>query len=126
MNSIFTKIIDREIPAHIVFEDEYTLAFLDINPVQPGHTLVVSKLEVNHLQDLDDEHYTALMMTVKRLATHFKHVLGTERVCLKVEGFDVQHVHVHLIPANTAAEFKAEPTTADPEDLEAMAQRLRP
>ena len=124
MSSIFTKIIQREIPAHIIYEDDKTLAFLDINPVQPGHTLVVPKAEVDHLQDLPDEDYQALMLTAKKLAAHLKEEMGTERVCLKVEGFDVPHAHIHLIPASTAREFTASPTAIDQSELAEIAKRL--
>ena len=124
MSSIFTKIIQREIPAHIIYEDDKTLAFLDINPVQPGHTLVVPKAEVDHLQDLPDEDYQALMLTAKKLAAHLKEEMGTERVCLKVEGFDVPHAHIHLIPANTAREFTASPAATDQSELAEIAKRL--
>jgi histidine triad (HIT) family protein len=124
MTSIFTKIINREIPAHIIYEDDQTLAFLDINPVQPGHTLVISKAEVNHLHELSDEDYAAVMITVKMLMGHLKEQLGTDRVCLKVEGFDVPHAHVHLIPANSAAEFYAHPKEADQAELAQLADQL--
>ena len=124
MSSIFTKIINREIPAHIIYEDDQTLAFLDINPVQPGHTLVVPKAEVDHLQDLSDEDYAAVMITTKMLMSHLKEQMGTDRVCLKVEGFDVPHAHIHLIPANSGAEFFARPSAADPHELQLLAEQL--
>lgn len=105
MASIFTKIIQGEIPCYKIYEDEKTLAFLDISPEVSGHTLVVPKVEVDRIYDLEDEDYRALMATVKKLARHYEDVTG-KRTILKVIGVDVPHVHVHLLPF-------------DPESLEA-------
>ena len=98
MSSIFTKIVNREMPAEIIYEDDKTLAFLDIRPVSPGHTLVIPKKEVDHLQDLEDDDYAAVMQTVKNLSQLIKYKLSPERVGMVVYGFDVPHAHVHLIP----------------------------
>lgn len=122
--SIFTKIINGEIPSFKVYEDERTYAFLDINPVQYGHTLVVPKEQVDHLEDLEPEDYEALMHTVKKLAIHIKEELQVERICLKVEGFDVPHAHVHLIPCDTPADLDATPEKASEEDLQELIERL--
>lgn len=97
MASIFTKIIRGEIPCYKIYEDEKTLAFLDINPEVPGHTLVVPKVEVDRIYDLPETDYQALMATVKKLARHFEDVTG-KRTILKVIGVDVPHAHVHLLP----------------------------
>lgn len=105
MSSVFTKIIRGEIPCYKIYEDEKTLAFLDISPEVSGHTLVVPKVEVDRIYDLEDEDYRALMATVKKLARHYEDVTG-KRTILKVIGVDVPHVHVHLLPF-------------DPESLEA-------
>lgn len=106
MDSIFTKIINGEIPAHKIFEDDKTFAFLDIHPAQPGHTLVVPKRQVDRLEDLSEADFAALMATVKRVMQRIVAVYGDEyRACLKLEGFDVPHAHVHVIPCRTAAEF---------------------
>lgn len=125
--SIFTKIINGEIPSHKIYEDERTYAFLDISPAQPGHTLVIPKAQVDHLDDLTDADYQAVMATAKRLMKHLKTSLGTARVCMKVEGFDVPHAHVHLIPCNNGEEFRHEPERADPDHaaLAKMAERLK-
>ena len=125
MSSIFTKIINREIPAHIIYEDDKVIAFLDINPVQPGHTLVIPKTEVDHFQDLSDEDFQALMNAVKQLSAHLKKATGAKRACLKVEGFDVPHAHVHIIPANSGAEFNAKPSSAYQDELAVLAKRLK-
>ena len=97
MSSIFTKIINSEIPCYKIYEDEKTLAFLDINPETKGHTLVIPKNEVDKIYDLPDEDYTALMATVKKLSKHYEKVLGA-RTLWKVIGTDVPHAHVHLMP----------------------------
>lgn len=97
MASIFTKIIQGEIPCYKIYEDERTLAFLDIEPEALGHTLVVPKVEVEKVYDLADEDYQAVMATVKKLAQHYEQVLG-KRMTIKVVGVDVPHAHVHLVP----------------------------
>ncbi len=97
MSSIFTKIINGEIPSYKIYEDDKTFAFLDINPETKGHTLVVPKTEVDKIYDLTDEDYDALMKTVKKLSQHMEQVLGT-RILWKVVGTDVPHAHVHLEP----------------------------
>ena len=97
MPSVFTKIINNEIPSYKIYEDEKTVAFLDINPETKGHVLVVPKNEVDKIYDLPDEDYHALMNTVKKLAKHMEEVLG-QRTLIKVIGTDVPHAHVHLLP----------------------------
>lgn len=97
MSSVFTKIINGEIPAYKIYEDDKTLAFLDIHPETPGHTLVIPKKETDKIYDLEDEDYQALMSTVKKLSKHMENILGT-RILWKVVGTDVPHAHVHLSP----------------------------
>ena len=96
MGSIFSKIIAGEIPCYKIYEDEKTLAFLDIHPETPGHTLVIPKVEVDKLYDLEMEDYLAVMKTVKMLASRMERVLG-RRTLMKVIGTDVPHAHVHLV-----------------------------
>lgn len=96
MGSIFSKIIAGEIPCYKIYEDEKTLAFLDIHPETPGHTLVVPKVEVDKLYDLQMEDYLAVMKTVKMLASRMEKILG-KRTLMKVIGTDVPHAHVHLV-----------------------------
>lgn len=96
MGSIFSKIIAGEIPCYKIYEDEKTLAFLDIHPETPGHTLVIPKVEVDKLYDLEMEDYLAVMKTVKILASRMEKVLGM-RTLMKVIGTDVPHAHVHLV-----------------------------
>ncbi|MBO7717909.1 HIT domain-containing protein [Candidatus Saccharibacteria bacterium] len=97
MSSVFTKIINGEIPCYKIYEDDKTLAFLDIHPETKGHTLVIPKNEVDKIYELPDEEYQALMATVKKLSLHMEKVLGV-RTLWKVVGTDVPHAHVHLLP----------------------------
>jgi histidine triad (HIT) family protein len=127
-DSIFTKIIKGEIPCHKVYEDESTLAFLDIHPSVPGHTLVIPKAQVEFLWDLSQDDYAAVMATVKKLGAHLRERLGVPYVGIKVIGVDVPHTHVHLIPFTTADGFRAEgDQSAEPDHtaLEQMATRLK-
>ncbi len=98
MASIFTQIINRELPAQIIHEDDLVIAFLDIRPVSPGHTLVVPKKEVDQFQDLDKKTYQATMDVAHKVAKLLKKKLDTKRVGMVVYGFDVPHAHIHLIP----------------------------
>jgi histidine triad (HIT) family protein len=126
--SIFTKIIKKEIPASIIYEDEKTLAFLDIHPIRPGHVLVIPKTQVDHFDDLDADDYQAVFETVQKVAKQIKKVLGVKRACLRVEGFDVPHAHVHVIPCDQPQDFY-NPARNDLEPdfpaLTAMAEKLR-
>lgn len=126
--SIFTRIIRGEIPCHKVYEDSKTLAFLDIHPAQPGHTLIVPKTQVDRLEDLPPEDYQALMQTLKKVMHRVVEVLGPDhRACLKLEGFDVAHAHIHVIPCKTAIDFWAKQRMGDEPDhaaLAKMAERL--
>ena len=126
MASIFTKIINGEIPSHAVHEDEATFAFLDINPARPGHTLVVPRSEVPYLFDLEPGDYESLWRAVKVVASALKRATDCERVLVVVYGADVPHAHVHLIPLEAGAAIPfPEPTPASPEELAAMAGRIR-
>ena len=104
MSSIFTKIIERQIPAHIVAEDDDNIAFLDINPLSIGHTLAIPKKEVDYLFDLDDEHYTSLNLFAKKVAIAIKKVTG-KRIGTAVIGLEVPHAHIHLIPFTRMSEL---------------------
>ncbi len=95
--SIFTKIIRGDIPCYKVYEDERTFAFLDINPLSDGHVLVVPKCQVDKIYQLPEEYYMALFQTVRRVAQRVEDVLGV-RAGLVVEGLDVPHAHVHVVP----------------------------
>ena len=101
--TIFTRIINGEIPSYKVAENEHFYAFLDINPLQKGHTLIVPKLaepEADYIFDMDDEMYAGLMMFAKRVAKAIEAAVPCKRVGVAVMGMEVPHVHVHLIPIN--------------------------
>ncbi len=126
MATIFTRIIQGEIPSHRVYEDEHTCAFLDINPVRPGHTLVVPRQEASSVFALDPAAYDALWRAVRRVAARLERATGCERVVVVVYGADVPHAHVHLIPLEAGGHLAfPEPQSASPADLAAMAERIR-
>lgn len=127
MASIFTKIINREIPAHIVAEDDNYLAFLDINPLTEGHSLVIPKQEVDYIYDLDDQTLAGMHLFAKKVALGIERVIPCERIGVSVIGLEVPHAHVHLIPMNTMddvnfARPKLKPT---PEELANTAEKIR-
>lgn len=122
-DSIFTKIIKGEVPCHKIYEDEWTVAFLDIYPSSKGHTLVVPKKQVEFLWDLDEADYAAVMTTTRKIARHVREVLGVKYVGVKVIGTDVPHAHVHVIPFNsTKDEYYAPQRSAGTPDHEALAK----
>ena len=98
MSSVFAKIVRGEIPCYKIYEDEKTLAFLDIAPEGEGHTLVVPKIGAKKVYELTNEDYQAVMATAKKIAQHYDKVLG-KRMMLKVVGIDVPYAHVHILPA---------------------------
>lgn len=98
MESIFTKIIQREIPAYIVYEDENFIAFLDIFPIQKGHTLLVPKKEIDYLFQQNDEILALMLPLAKRIASAIEKVITCNRIGLSVLGLEVPHAHLHLIP----------------------------
>ncbi len=100
MKSIFSKIIDREILAHIVAEDKRFIAFLDINPLSIGHTLIVPKMEIDYFFDLDDTVMAEVLVFSKRVAMAIKKATDCRRVGVAVIGFEVPHAHLHLVPMN--------------------------
>ncbi|WP_405330399.1 HIT family protein [Leeuwenhoekiella sp. LLG6367-2.1] len=101
MASVFTKIINREIPGHIVAEDDKHIAILDVNPNAKGHTLSIPKKEVNKLFDLDQDDYLQLMSFSRKVAIALEKVIDCKRIGVSVIGLEVPHVHVHLIPLTT-------------------------
>jgi histidine triad (HIT) family protein len=105
MASIFTKIVNGEIPAYKVAEDENHLAFLDIFPVTKGHTLVIPKKEVDYLFDLDNESFAALQLFAKKIAAGIKKAIPCEKVGVLVLGLEVPHAHIHLAPLQNEADL---------------------
>ncbi|GAB4238936.1 MAG: HIT family protein [Ekhidna sp.] len=127
MASIFTKIINREIPAHIVAEDEHYLAFLDINPLKEGHTLVIPKQEVDYVFDLDHQALAGLFSFSKRVAHAIESVVACNRIGVAVMGLEVPHAHVHLIPINTMDDmnFANMKLSFSKEEMQEMAEKIR-
>lgn len=101
MASIFTKIVNGEIPCYKVAEDDHYLAFLDIFPLAKGHILVIPKVEIDYLFDLDDGNFAGLMLFSKRVATAIKKAIPCKKVGVAVLGLEVPHSHIHLIPLNS-------------------------
>jgi len=123
-DSLFTQIINGDIPSYKVYEDATTFALLDIHPVQPGHVLVVPKRQVEFVWDLEAADYQAVMATAQKIARRLRETLGVPYVGEQVIGVDVPHAHVHLIPFSTVAEYRNHPDqTAEP-DHTALADML--
>lgn len=125
MATIFDKILSGEIPCHRVWEDDEHLAFLDIQPRVPGHTLVIPKQPVDYLFDLDDDATAKLWIASKRVASKLKERLDCGRVCVSVVGWEVAHCHVHLLPTNSMSQVHLGPVDrAAADNLAEMAARL--
>lgn len=127
MATIFTKIINGEIPCHKIAEDEHHIAFLDINPVSEGHTLVVPKDEIDYLFDLPDKRLTSLMLFAKKIAHVLDRAMGCMRTGVIVEGLEVPHAHIHLIPIYRTDQVVAlhGAKTADQDSLAKTADKIR-
>ncbi len=123
--SIFTKIINGEIPSYKVAENDKFYAFLDINPNAKGHTLVVPKKEVNKLFDLDEETYNELMSFSRKIAIAIEKVIPCKRIGMSVIGLEVPHVHVHLIPLQKMEDIQfIKKVTLEPKEFEAIANAI--
>lgn len=125
--TLFSKIIAGEIPSYKIAEDEHCYAFLDINPVQPGHTLVVPKREEDYLFDLTDEELAHLMVFAKKVAKGIRAATGCRKVAVAVLGLEVNHAHIHLIPITNEGDmdFHHKLSNVPAEEMEAMAQGIR-
>lgn len=121
-DSIFTKIIKSEIPCHKIYEDEYSFAFMDIHPIQPGHVLLVSKKQVSNFYELTDADYQGLMLAAKKVAKRLKEFYpDKKRIGVMIEGLEVDHVHVKIFPIDTGDEFRKKPDMEAEPDHEALA-----
>lgn len=127
MASIFTRIINREIPAYIIAEDERYIAFLDINPLVVGHTLVVPKKEIDFIFDLDDDTLAGLNLFAKKVALAIKRSISCKRVGVAVIGLEVPHTHIHLVPMNSMGDLNFTRTKLNPakEELIAAAEKIK-
>lgn len=126
MATIFSKIINGEIPSYKIAEDDQNYAFLDINPLAKGHTLCVPKIETDYLFDLDPERLASLTKFAQRVAKAQKEALGCKRVGVAVLGFDVPHAHIHLVPMDSEAtlNFKNERVHLTEEQFRKVAQLI--
>jgi histidine triad (HIT) family protein len=120
--SIFTHIISGDIPSHKVYEDEKTLAFLDIHPVATGHVLVIPKIQVEFVWDLPVDEYRAVMDTVQKVALRLRTVMGAPYIGERIIGTDVPHAHVQLIPFTTTDQLKHDVSMDDEPDHAALAE----
>lgn len=126
MSTIFKKIIDGQIPCHKIAENEDFLAFLDVRPVKPGHTLVIPKKEVDYLFDLDDHLLGGIMLFARPVAKAIAQVVPCTKVGITVIGLEVRHAHVHLIPVNAIGDINfAHARAEEPERLAELAAKIR-
>ncbi|WP_297625558.1 HIT family protein [uncultured Rikenella sp.] len=127
MSTIFSKIIGGEIPSFKVAEDERHYAFLDINPLAEGHTLVVPKREVDYLFDLPEEELKELMAFARRVAIRLREVMPCRRIGMAVIGLDVPHAHIHLVPINEGGDldFSRPKLKLTPEEFQAIQEKIQ-
>jgi histidine triad (HIT) family protein len=127
MPSIFTKIINREIPGYIVAEDDRFIAFLDVMPLVEGHTLIVPKKEVDYIFDLDETTLADMMVFAKKVAVALKKVIPCKRIGVAVIGLEVPHTHVHLVPMNTMNDinFTKPKLKLEAELMKAIAEKVK-
>lgn len=126
MATIFTKIVSGEIPCYKVAEDENYLAFLDISPLAIGHVLVIPKVEIDYIFDMEDELYTGLMLFAKKVSKAVRKAIPCKRVGVAVIGLEVPHAHVHLVPLNSVQDinFSREKLTPTKEEMEKALQSI--
>ncbi|MFZ4375829.1 MAG: HIT family protein [Saprospiraceae bacterium] len=127
MPSIFSRIINGEIPAWKVAESERFLAFLDVNPIAKGHTLIVPKVETDYFFDLSDEEITSIMLFSKKVASAMRSTLPCLRIGMSVIGLEVPHAHIHLVPLNSMGDinFSNSRLNLSVEEMEAIAASIR-
>ena len=127
--SIFTKIINNEIPSHKIYEDDRVVAFLTNHPVSEGHTLVVPRKQIDQIWDLEPDDYDYLWKVAQKIALHLRDVLKVARVGVVVKGFEVPHTHIHIIPVGYTGIVNFDPMpgplAADDDELAAIAERIR-
>jgi len=126
MATIFTKIINGEIPCYKIAEDENYFAFLDINPLKAGHTLVVPKKETDYVFDLDDDNLEGLMLFSKKVSIAIKSVIPCNRIGVAILGLEVPHAHIHLVPMDTMEDvnFKNPKLKFSPEEFKEIASKI--
>ncbi|WP_295338183.1 HIT family protein [Flavobacterium sp.] len=126
MSSIFTKIVNGEIPAYKIAEDDRYLAFLDVNPNAKGHTLCISKQEINKIFDMEEDHYLGLMQFARKVAKAIEKTVPCKRIGVAVVGLEVPHVHVHLIPLHDMDDMRFQrKATLTQEEFESLAKSIQ-
>lgn len=127
MATIFSKIVNGEIPCYKIAENEKCFAFLDINPLAKGHTLVIPKQEVDYMFDLDDDTYTSLSLFSKKIAIAIGKAISCKRVGVAVLGLEVPHAHIHLVPMQTEADisFSKPKLKLNSEEMDEIAEKIR-
>jgi histidine triad (HIT) family protein len=126
MASLFTKIIKGDIPAHKILEDDQFLAFLDIRPIKPGHTLVIPKCEVDYIFDLDNQTLSEILVFSKQVSAMIEKAVECKRVGIMVAGLEVPHAHIHLIPITSLGDLNfANAKEAKDDQLKIMAEKIR-
>lgn len=125
MPSIFTKIINGDIPCHKIYEDAHTFAFLDIYPVQPGHILIVPKIELDYFVDVPEPYYSAVFQAAKIIAPALQQATNCQRVATMILGYEVPHFHYHLIPSNSLSDvIFAQKIAVTQQDLLSMQEKI--
>ena len=126
MASIFTRIVNGEIPCYKIAEDDRYLAFLDINPLAKGHTLVIPKNETDYIFDIEDEEYQGLFLFAKKVARALKKCIQCEKIGVAVIGLEVAHAHIHLLPINGLydIDFRKPKLKLSPEEFKMIAERV--
>ncbi|HZK07523.1 MAG TPA: HIT family protein [Bacteroidales bacterium] len=127
MSTIFTKIINGDIPSYKIVEDENYFAFLDINPLAKGHTLVIPKKEIDYIFNIDDELLGGMMVFAKKVARAVEQVVPCKRMGITVLGLEVSHAHIHLVPINSIfdIDFSKEKLKLTPDEFEKLAADIR-